>query len=320
VPHSKEMVKTTIDYLGLPSGCKVIDIGSNNGLLLEEYKNAGCRVIGFEPCDRIAQKARDRGIDTFSQFFNCATSEQFTLQYSSPELITCTNCFAHVSDLNDFVEALTIIMGKDTYFVFENAYLVNTLLNKDFGQAYFEHFYLHSLSPLEKLFKKHGLELFNVTFNNIQMGSFRGFVRRINNQSIVNNGSVQINIENEISNGLQNVSTYTKFINDINEAKIVLINELEYIKNQNKSISVYAWPAKMTLLNKYLGLEKYFDYIIEESSVKVGKFAPGTELELLSLEHFKNNPTDYCFIGAYNFADDIKRKNEWYKGVWIQPI
>lgn len=320
IPHFKELAKTTFDYLGLSTGSKVIDIGSNNGLLLQEYKNFGCKVVGFEPCDRIAQKARDKGIGTFSKFFNCGSAEEFALQYKSPELITSTNCFAHVSDLNGFVEALTILMGHDSYFVFENAYLLNTLENKDFGQAYFEHFYMHSICPLEKLFNKHGLELFHVSYNNVQMGSIRGFVRKIGNIKHRDKSAIRLAKWNELHGGLLELDIYNNFIEDIQDKKNILINKLEDVKKQGKSISVYAWPAKMTLLNKYFGLEKYINYVIEESPVKTGKFCPGTKLEIKNLDYFKSNPTDICLIGAYNFEKDIKAKNLWYKGEWILPL
>jgi SAM-dependent methyltransferase len=320
IPHFQELAKTTLDYLQLPPGSKVVDIGSNNGLLLQEYKDLGCKVVGFEPCDRIAQKARDKGIGTFSKFFNCGSAEEFSLQYKSPDLITSTNCFAHVSDLNEFVEALTILMDEDSYFVFENAYLFNTLENKDFGQAYFEHFYMHSICPLEKLFAKHGLELFHVSYNNVQMGSIRGFVRKVGNIKHRDKSAVRLAKWNELHCGLLELDIYNNFIQDIKDKKNILISKLGIVKKQGKSISVYAWPAKMTLLNKYFGLEKYIDYVVEESNVKTGKFCPGTKLEIKNLEYFKQNPTDICLIGAYNFEKDIKNKNSWYQGQWINPL
>jgi hypothetical protein len=225
--------------------------------------------------------------------------------------------------LNDFVEGLSLLIGDNNYFVFENAYLSDTIRNLDFGQAYFEHFYMHSVTPLAKLFASHGLELFRVEEVDVQMGSIRGYVRRPTNKEELDfeyDDTTESFISHEFEIGLTKGSTFERFLNDISSKKDRLIKDLERLKEENKTISVYAWPAKMTLLNKYFGLEKYIDYVVEESSLKTGKYCPGTKLEIKNLEYFKNNPTDYCLIGAYNFENDIKKKNSWYEGGWINPL
>lgn len=319
-PHFKELAATTSTFLGLKADDLVLDIGSNNGLLLKEFSSLGYNIRGVEPATKIADKARLSLIPTFNNFFNKGFGQYLAAEMIFPKLITCTNCFAHLSDLNDFIEGLKASMQDDSYFVFENAYLSNTINNLDFGQAYFEHFYMHSIIPLENLFNKHGLELFKIEYNKVQMGSIRGYVRKKINQSIPKDSSVSDAIALEKSKGLNCLEIYSQFISDISLIKNNLIYKLQNLKNHNKSISVYAWPAKMTLLNKYFGLEKYIDYVIEESSVKTGKFCPGTELEIKNLQYFKDNPTDYCLVGAYNFFEDIVKKNDWYKGEFINPL
>lgn len=320
IPHFNELAKTTFDYLGLKEGDKVIDIGSNNGLLLQEYKNLGCKVVGFEPCDRIAQKARDRGVGTFSEFFSPLAAENFALNYKSPILCTATNVFAHSSNLNEFVEAIKIILNIDGYFVFENAYLYNTLINKDLGQSYFEHFYLHSVTPLQKLFDEHGFELFKIEYNNVQMGTIRGYVRFKRNQKIQKDSSVSDAIEKEKTFGLSDLEVYEKFIAEVRLASKRLNIILDLEKKRGKTISVYSWPAKMSLINKYFNLEHYLDYVVEEASAKINKFAPGTKLEVKDVEYFKNRPTDVVIVGAYNFFNDIIKKYPEFTGRWINPL
>lgn len=318
IPHFKELAKTTTKFLGIQNSGRVIDIGSNNGLLLQEFKKLGYdSVVGFEPCDFIAQKSRMKGISTVSEFFKPDIAKKFTLKYEEPELITCTNCFAHIPDLNEFIEALKIIMNKNSYFVFENAYLLNTIQNKDLGQAYFEHIFMHSIIPLDIFFNKHGLELFKVEYNNVQMGSIRGYVRWKGNRSLTKDCNVVRAFENELVAELTTNIPYKKFLDDINLCKFNLINKLDKIK---KGICIYGWPAKMTLINKYFGLEKHIDYVVEESYSKITKLAPGTNTLIMNLDFFKKYPTSYCIIGAYNFEKDIKSKNEWYKGEWINPL
>jgi hypothetical protein len=319
-PHFKELAKTSYSYLKLEKNDLVLDIGSNNGLLLQEYKNLGLSISGVEPATNIAEKARKNGVPTYNSFFNKGFAQFLHAEFVTPKLITSTNCFAHLSDLNDFVEGLSILMGNNSYFIFENAYLLNTLQNLDFGQAYFEHFYMHSIAPLKKLFEKYGLELFKIEYNNVQMGSIRGYVRKNTNKLIQKDSSIENGIKNEEDFGLITLSVYKDFIAKIDLQKQKLIKGLKNLKEQNKKISVYGWPAKMTLLNKYFDLESYIDFIIEESLVKIGKFAPGTKLEIKNLDYFGQNPTHCCIVGAYNFFNDIVKKNGWYEGEWINPL
>lgn len=320
IPHFSELSKSSISFLNLKKDDLVLDIGSNNGILLKEYQKLGLKTIGFEPCSSIANKAIKSGVDTIVDFFNHQNAQAFYLKHGYPNLITSTNCFAHVSDLNKFVRGIKVLMNESNYFIFENAYLLKTIENNDFGQAYFEHFYMHSVIPLKMLFERHGLELFKIEYNDIQMGSIRGYVRKPKNDLIQKDCSVNDAVNNEFSFGLDNVSTYQMFMNSINCLKNELLFNLKQIKNLNKSISVYAWPAKMTLINSFFDIERYVDFIVEDSQVKIGKYAPGTKLEIKPVQFLKENPTDACIIGAYNFERDIKLKNDWYKGTWINPL
>jgi SAM-dependent methyltransferase len=320
IPHFKELAKITFDYLGLSSGDKVVDIGSNNGLLLQEYKNLGCKVVGFEPCDRIAQKARDNGIRTFSQFFNAASAEECALQYNCPFLITSTSSFAHNSNINEFVEGIKILLDSNGYFVFEVCYIHNSLISKDLGQSYFDHYYQYSLLPLVKLFDKHGMEIFKCQYRDVQLGSIRCYVRFKKNQKLQKDNSVEDGIKREIKFGLNTLESYLEFKKDIDILKDRLVNKLKEIKQNGGTICLYAWSAKMSLINRYFNLEPYIDYIVEEAISKIGKFAPGTKLEIKNIEFFRNNSTTHCLLGAYNFEKDIKLKHQWYLGEWICPI
>lgn len=320
IPHFTELAKTTSEFLGLKQEDMVLDIGSNNGLLLKEFQKLGYVGYGVEPAAKIADKARDNGIPTFTEFFNKGFAQYLQAEQVYPKLITATNSFAHLSDLNDFVEGLSIVMQEDSYFVFENCYLLNTLDNKDLGQCYLEHFYLHGILSLEKLFRKYGFELFKIEYNKVQMGSIRGYVRKKQNQLLLMDDSVIDGVMLEAYKGLNHLKIYEEFMTHTKLVGQRLRIDLDIRKKQGESISVFAWPAKMTLINKFFGLEKYIDYVVEESPVKIGKFCPGTKLEIKSLEYFKQNPTKNCIIGAFNFQKDIKAKNKWYQGSWINPL
>lgn len=318
IPHFKKTAEDTLKFLRIKTG-KVLDIGSNNGLLLKEYQNLGCLVTGIEPAAVIAEKAIKNGVHTIPEFFNTGLANKLDESF---DLVVSTNCFAHIPDLNEIVNGIKILIKDTGYFVFENAYLLNTLINLDFGQCYFEHIYMHNLLSLKKFFQKHDLEIFHVEFLDTQMGSIRVYVRSVNNRTIESDNSLINSITNlESIIGLDKPDIYNRFFKQINVLKHNLNNYLsEITKDSANSICVFGWPAKMSLLCKYFGIEKHIDYIIEESPVKIGKFAPGTNLEIKSLKHFKEHPTKYCIIGAYNYEKEIISKQNWYMGHWINPL
>ena len=109
-------------------------------------------------------------------------------------------------------------------------------------------------------------------------------------------------------------------MDEIEAVRTALVAILKDHHHNGRTIAVYGWPAKMTLLASYFEITEYIDMVVEESDAKIGKFAPGTNAEIKSLEYFKENPTDVCIIGAYNYEKDIMEKNDWYRGEWINPL
>lgn len=315
IPHFNELVNTTSEFFNLKKDDLIVDIGSNNGILLQEYKKLGFRVLGVEPCSSIAQKAINNGVPTKIDYFNISLVNKIIIEHGYPKCITATNSFAHLSDLDSFVAALEVLMPRDGYFVFENCYLLNTLINKDLGQYYFDHYFYHSIYPLKLLFSKYNLELFHLSYNNIQMGSLRGYVRKAENFLPMGNfTSVEDGIRKEEIFGLYSLDTYQNFVREITFIKNRLIKKLDALGTK---VALYGVPAKAIIIIRYFGLEKYISYGVEESSLKIGKFIPGTKIEIISREKWLENNPKHTMIGAYNFASDIIGKNKDYKGEWI---
>jgi len=318
--HFTEYADTTTRVLPIKKNDLIVGIGGNNGLLEIEYKKLGFNnIINIEPAVNIAKISEGNGIETINEFFTPNLAERiYKYDYVKAKLISSNNCFAHVSDLNEIVEGIKILLDPQGYFVFENAYWLNTVLNLDVGQVYAEHIYYHSIKPLKQFFRKHGLTISEIELNNVQMGSFRIYVTWIKNcgyeSSSVNN---LIKLEEDF--GLYKQETYNNLLNvDLHESHVSLLEQLS--SNRPGKIALYGVPAKIVLLIQYFGLEKYIDYAVEESSLKVGKFVPGTNIEIKSREFWVNDDPVTTIIGAYNFANDIKKKNYDYYGKWIIPF
>lgn len=318
--HFAEYADTTTRVLPIKKNDLIVGIGGNNGLLEVEYKKLGFdNIINIEPAGNIAKISEGNGIETINEFFTPNLAERiYKYDYVKAKLITCNNCFAHIPDLNEIVEGIKILLDPQGYFVFENAYWLNTILNLDVGQVYAEHIYYHSIKPLKQFFNKHGLTIAEVELNNVQMGSFRIYVTWTKNcgyqSSSVNN---LIKLEEDF--GLYKEETYSNLLNvKLHESHVNLLEQLS--SNRPGKIALYGVPAKIVLLIQYFGLEKYIDYAVEESSLKVGKFVPGTKIEIKSREFWVNDDPATTIIGAYNFANDIKKKNYDYYGKWIIPF
>lgn len=291
----------------------VVGIGGNNGLLEKEFLNLGIsNVINVEPAKNIAELSIKNGVNTINSFFNIDLAKQIVQKYGKAQLITANNVFAHIPDLNEIVLGIKELLTKDGVFVFENAYLLNTIFNLDFGQVYSEHIFYHSIKPLNQFFKKHGLEIFDVQLNDVQLGSFRIFVSFPGNYAI-NNVYNLIKVENDF--GLYREETYCDFNNKIDK-ELQRINKLI---GSSTSVAIYGIPAKAVLLIDKFNLKDKISFAVDDSPIKQGKYVPGTKIPIKNSQFWKENAPEKTIIGAYNFAADIIKKNP-YNGQWIIPF
>lgn len=315
--HFEEYALTTSTNIGLEKDDLVVGIGGNNGLLEMEYQKLGfLNAINIEPAENIAKISNKNGINTVVEFFDSKTAKEILIQSGKAKLITCNNCFAHIPDLNEIVEGIKILLDPRGYFVFENAYWLNTILNLDAGQVYAEHIYYHSIKPLDIFFKKHGLEIVEIELNKVQLGSFRIYVTWLENSSY-NSTSVKNLIKLEEDFGLYRADTYEKFKRDVEWAGTKLRQQLE--NNLPNKVALYGVPAKIVLLIKLWELEKYIDYAVDDSKIKWGKFVPGTKIPIHGSDYWTKSNVTAILIGAYNFADDIMKKYPEVKN-WIIPF
>jgi hypothetical protein len=314
--HFEEYAQTVEQMFQPQENDVIIGIGGNNGMLEHEFIKIGHKnVYNFEPAENIAAISSTNVPNTINAFFNTESAEKFLLNAEKAKIITCNNCFAHIPDLDSIVDGIKLLLREDGVFVFENAYLLNTLLNKDFGQYYSEHIFYHSVKPLIGFFKKHGLRIFDVQLNDVQMGSMRVFVTwengKMQTSSSVNN---LLKLEDDFK--LYESGTYKTFLSQVADEKDKLITELA----KYKSVVLYGVPAKIVLLINYFGIEKYIQYAVDDSLLKVGRYIPGTKILIKPSEKWKQDEPKATLIGAYNFSDDIIKKNNSYNGKWIVPF
>jgi len=306
----------------IPPGSLAIDVGSNAGVLLSGFKSKSLRVLGIEPSSNVADIAKKNGIDTIIDFFSNKLAKKILKKYGKAAIITGTNVFAHVNDLDDFVKGCKILLDEKGVVVIEAPYLVNLINNLEYDTIYHEHLSYLSVKPMVKFFKKFDLELFDVRRQTIHGGTLRYFIGYKGIRPINKRVSKFLKMENDRK--IYSEKKLKKFAKDVKNHRLELKTLLNNLRNNGKKIVGISAPAKGNTLLNYckIGTE-LLDYLTEKNSLKIGKFSPGMHIPIFSDEKLLKDPPDYALILAWNFVDEIIKNNQKFKkqgGKFIIPI
>ncbi len=300
----------------------VMDIGSNAGVLLSGFKTKGFKVIGIDPSSRVADIAIKNGIETIIDFFSVESASKILETYGQCSIITATNVFAHIDNLDSFVIGIKKLLTHDGILVIEAPYLVNLIENLEYDTIYHEHLSYISLKPLVPFFEKFGLELFDVEMQSIHGGTMRYFIGRKDQYQKTEN--ITKFLKMEIEKKIYSESKLQSFSEKVYQHQQELMNLLYDIKKQNKTIVGISAPAKgNTLLNFCKIGPELLNYVTERNPLKINKFTPGMHIPVNSDDELLKNPPDYALILAWNFADEIIKNNSDYQkngGKFIIPI
>jgi len=312
--HFTQMAEEIGNKFNLTEKSLVVDIGSNDGLLLKGFqKFKKVRVMGVEPATNIAKMANDSGIDTINDFFSEKTVDEIIEKKKcKADVVTANNVFAHINDIDEVIKNVKLLLKENGIFVIEVQYFVDTIEQMTFDNVYHEHLSYYTLTSLKNFFNKHNLEIFNVQKVDSHGGSLRVFIMK-------NGGKQEIQeevgkmLDYESERGVGNINTYNQFAEKVYGVKKQLIVCLKKVKSQNKSIAGYGAPAKSTTLLNFCNIGKeIIDYIVEDNSLKIGLFTPGTHIPLESSKNLDENKPDYILILAWNFASEILNKTIKY--------
>ena len=320
--HHIAMANQICEKFDLEKDSLVIDIGSNAGVLLSGFRDKGMRVLGIDPSINVANIAREKGIKVIGEFFSGELSKKIKEEYGEVSVITGTNVFAHIDDLNDFFNAADTLLTKMGIIVIEAPYLITLLDNLEYDTIYHEHLSYLSLKPLKDFCKKRGMDIFNVEYNEIHGGSLRFFIGREGLREISNNISNHLQLEEE--KGIYKEEKLEKFAEDVKNHKKELNTLLWNLKKEGKKIVGISAPAKGNALTNYCKIgPDVLDYITEKNPLKIGKFTPGMHIPIESDEKLLEDKPDYGLILAWNFAEEIIKNNQQFRdngGKFIIPI
>ena len=322
VSHFTSMAIDICKKFNFPQGSLVIDVGSNVGVLLSAFKTQGMKVLGVEPSSNVAQISIKNGIDALNEFFSSKVALDIREQFGNASIITGTNVFAHVDDLDDFVKAVDILLSENGVLVIEAPYLVTMLDNLEYDTIYHEHLSYLSIKPMINFFNRNKMDVFNVEMQSIHGGSLRYFISRKGKYPI--SQSISNFLELEESKNIYSKERLEKFANDVIAHRQELNSFLFDLRKQGKRIVGISAPAKGNTLLNYCRIgPETLEYITEKSLLKIGKFTPGTHIPVYPDEQLLKDKPDYAVILAWNFADDIIKNNQQFKnagGKFIIPI
>ena len=313
--HVKVFAENMIGRFNLSENDQVIEIASNDGYLLKNFKEHGIPVLGIEPAKNIAKIAEDLGIQTIVDFFGSDTAQKIIDSGIKANLLIAFNVLPHVPNLNDFILGMKKILDKNGIIVIQfSAYLLDVIKKCEFDMVYHEHFSYFSLSTLKHIFQFHGLEIFDVKEISVHGGSLRIFVKSSGNSTLHVTENVKMLLQKEIDFGLKELSTYTKFQNKVDKSKDSIKNFFINAKKDNKKIVCYGAAAKgNTVLNFCEIGSNFIDYVVDISPHKQGKFLPGTHIQIFPPEKIKETKPDYIVILAWNLKDEVMKQIEYVK-------
>lgn len=321
--HSRRLVQKTIGCERLGTDSLVVEIASNDGYLLQYYKQQGIPVLGIEPAANVAEVAvRERGIPTRVAFFSADVGSTLRDEGQRASVIHANNVFAHVPDTNGFVRGIATLLADSGVAIIEAPYVKTMLDNREFDTIYHEHVFYFSLTAVDRLARRHGLIVADVEELPIHGGSLRYYLRH--EAYSVASTRVRSLLDREQAWGVDDVTTYDAFADEVRALRQSLRTLLTDLKARGSSLAAYGASAKGSTLLNYIGIgRESIDFVVDRSTVKQGRFTPGTHLPIRAVDALERERPDYVLLLTWNFADEILDQQATYRhagGKFIIPV
>ncbi len=320
IEHSRKTASYLIQRLKLGKASLVVEIGSNDGVHLQWYKEKGIQVLGVDPAENIAAQAVKKGIPTVVAFFGYPTARDVVRSHGHADLLYGANVLAHIPAIRGCVAGIATLLKKSGTAVFESPYIGGLFENK-FDTIYHEHVFYYSLIALQNLFEQAHLMIYDCEFVPMQGGSLRIFVCHEGMYPV--SKRVDDLEEEERRRGFYKLTSYSKIRTSVEGLRRQLTSLLKRLKKEKKSIAAYGAAAKGMVLLNYFKIGKYLDFIADKSEAKQGLYTPGMHLLIYPPSKVIEEKPDYVLILPWNIADEVmKFLNDYRKmgGKFIIPV
>jgi SAM-dependent methyltransferase len=324
VAHAREYVEHMVSRFGFDESSQVIEVASNDGYLLQFFKEKNVPVLGIEPAANVACAAKEKGIETLVKFFGTTTAKSLVDEGVRADLLLGNNVLAHVPALNDFVQGMKTILKPGGIITMEFPHLLRLMQENQFDTIYHEHFSYLSLGTVERVFAKFGLRVFDVDQLPTHGGSLRIYAAHDDNDARPVTQSVLDLKEEEAQYGLGRLDAYQAFADQVKETKRALLRFLIEAREQGKTVVGYGAPAKGNTLLNYCGIRTdLVDYTVDRSPHKQERFLPGVHLPICAPEKIQETKPDYVLILPWNIKDEIMSQMSYVRdwgGQFVVPI
>lgn len=307
VEHARKYVTSMIERFGYDQNSLVVEIASNDGYLLQHFKNKNVPVLGIEPTKNTANVAILKGIPTIIEYFGSDFANRFTQSGQKANLLIGNNVLAHVPDIGDFVYGLKIALAPDGVITMEFPHLLRLIEECQFDTIYHEHYSYLSFTTVQKMFRSRQLELFDVEEHPTHGGSLRIFARHIDDIQKQITPRVRQMLEKEQAAGITSINYYNNFQLRVNHIKDKLLTFLMEKKKQGKSVIGYGAAAKGNTLLNYAGLKgnDLIKFVVDAAPSKQGKFLPGSHIPVYPEYKIREERPDYIIILPWNLKEEI---------------
>lgn len=309
--HFVSLAKQAVKKTGAREGDLVLDIGSNDGTLLKSFKKLKMKILGVDPAENLAKKANQEEVETICSLFTKELAKKIRREHGEARIITATNVVAHVHDLHDFLEGIKTLLSGEGLFIAEFPYLIDLIDRVEFDTIYQEHLSYFSITPFKELLKKHNLSLVDIQRLSVHGGSIRVFVSK---KPMKESREVRKLLQLEKKREILNPQTYLKFRRKVDKIRHELVQQLWALRLKNKRIVGYGASAKGNVMLNYCRIgPETLDYIVDSIPYKQGKFTPGMHIPIFPESKLLEDQPDYALLLAWNFTDEIIKKQSEYR-------
>ncbi|HUJ13506.1 MAG TPA: methyltransferase domain-containing protein, partial [Thermoanaerobaculia bacterium] len=299
--HAREYSRIMIDRLRLGAASRVVEIASNDGYLLQYFRDAGIPVLGIDPAANVGAVARARGIETWTRFFGTEAAREIA---GGADLLIANNVLAHVPDINDFVAGLRIALAPGGTITIEFPHLLNIIRYSQFDTIYHEHYSYLSLHTVRRILAAHALDVVDVDEIPTHGGSLRVHARHSGEEAPA--PALAKVLDDERTFGLTDLAAYRRFAEGVRQCKRSLLQFLIAARTEGKRVAGYGAPAKASTLLNYCGVRTDFiDFTVDRSPHKQGLYLPGTRIPIYAPEKIAETKPEFVIVFAWNLRDEI---------------
>ncbi len=323
--HAKKYTGMMIERFGFNEQSQVIEIASNDGYLLQYFKEKNIPVMGIEPTANTAEVAIGKGIKTIVEFFGTELADRLSGHWEvKADLLLGNNVLAHVPDIVDFVAGMKIILADTGVITMEFPHLVQLIDNNQFDTIYHEHFSYLSFTTVKKIFESQDLVLFDVDEISTHGGSLRIYAKHKDDLSKEVSASVEILLKKEQAKGISDLRYYENFQQKALEVKLDLISFLTAQKKEGKRVAAYGAAAKGNTLLNYCGIKNdLVEYVVDANPHKQDKYLPASHIPVVREETLKTGKPDYVIILPWNLKDEVMGQLAYIRdwgGRFVVPV